>query len=185
MKVYKVADVIDGKLRLPDKKSKQWKLLLEAIKPASESFWVDFQLTAGQNDDKPAFLGMTKVIHFHDQLFVPEHHPAPAEIEGVFLKIKKIVYDEEAKIASLRAEVSSIESAAELAKTSKKRAPISESVKLAVWNRDGGACVKCGSNKAIHFDHIIPIAKGGSDSFENLQILCQICNLKKSDKIAS
>lgn len=57
-------------------------------------------------------------------------------------------------------------------------------VKRQVWDRDGGKCVECGSQKDLHFDHIIPWAKGGS-SIEpiNIQILCGKHNLKKSDKI--
>ena len=33
-----------------------------------------------------------------------------------------------------------------------------------------------------NFDHIYPYAKGGKSSFENCQILCSRCNLKKNDK---
>jgi 5-methylcytosine-specific restriction protein A len=34
----------------------------------------------------------------------------------------------------------------------------------------------------IHADHIIPIAKGGKDSIENIQITHANCNLKKGSK---
>ena len=64
-----------------------------------------------------------------------------------------------------------------------KRPLIPQSVKDKVWNRDGGKCVQCGSNEKIEFDHIIPISKGGSNSYRNLQILCEKCNRSKSDKI--
>lgn len=64
-----------------------------------------------------------------------------------------------------------------------KREPISEDVRMFVWRRDGGKCVKCGSQENLHFDHIIPHSKGGSDTERNLQLLCEKCNLEKSDKI--
>ena len=57
-------------------------------------------------------------------------------------------------------------------------------VKLEVWKRDGGKCVKCGSADDLHFDHIIPWSKGGSSSTaENIQLLCGKHNLAKHDKI--
>ena len=65
----------------------------------------------------------------------------------------------------------------------RKRTPIPQDVKNAVWNRDGGRCVECGSNEDINLDHIIPFSKGGSNTWRNLQILCGSCNRKKSDKI--
>ncbi len=59
-------------------------------------------------------------------------------------------------------------------------------VKLKVWRRDKGRCVKCGSTQNLHYDHIIPVAKGGSSLVaENVQILCAKHNLEKSDKIMS
>lgn len=65
----------------------------------------------------------------------------------------------------------------------KKREPISQDVQDRVWNRDGGKCVKCGSMENLEFDHIIPFSKGGSNTYRNLQLLCQNCNRKKSNNI--
>lgn len=65
----------------------------------------------------------------------------------------------------------------------KKREPISQQVQDKVWNRDNGRCVKCGSQENLEFDHIIPFSKGGSNTYRNLQLLCQKCNRKKSNKI--
>lgn len=61
---------------------------------------------------------------------------------------------------------------------------IPTSVKLQVWKRDKGKCVKCGSNKNLHFDHVIPFSKGGSSLVaENIQLLCAKHNFEKRDKI--
>lgn len=61
---------------------------------------------------------------------------------------------------------------------------IPASVKLEVWKRDKGGCVKCGSMENLHFDHIIPYSKGGSSLVaENIQLLCIRHNLEKSDNI--
>ena len=58
-------------------------------------------------------------------------------------------------------------------------------VKIKVWARDKGRCVKCGSDKNLHYDHIIPFSKGGSSKDpNNIQLLCQKCNLSKHDNIA-
>ena len=60
---------------------------------------------------------------------------------------------------------------------------ISQEVKDKVWRRDEGKCVKCGSNEKLEFDHIIPVSKGGASTYRNVQLLCESCNRKKSDKI--
>lgn len=57
-------------------------------------------------------------------------------------------------------------------------------VKLEVWKRDKGCCVKCGSRENLHFDHIIPYSQGGSSKdSRNIQILCSKHNLEKRDRI--
>lgn len=48
-----------------------------------------------------------------------------------------------------------------------KREHIAQDVKVLVWQRDGGRCVSCGSQSDLEFDHIIPIAMGGSVIFNS------------------
>jgi HNH endonuclease len=61
---------------------------------------------------------------------------------------------------------------------------IPTAVKLAVWRRDGGCCVQCGSRDNLHFDHVIPYSRGGSSlRAENIQLLCARHNLQKHDAI--
>lgn len=63
------------------------------------------------------------------------------------------------------------------------RVPIPSHIMQAVWKRDMKCCVTCGSGQSLEFDHIIPVAKGGSNSINNIQLLCQKCNRTKSSKI--
>jgi len=60
---------------------------------------------------------------------------------------------------------------------------IPRDVRQRVWQRYGGRCAECGANDYLEFDHIIPVARGGSNSENNIQLLCRRCNLKKSDSI--
>ena len=65
-----------------------------------------------------------------------------------------------------------------------RRRIIPTSVKLAVWKRDNGQCVLCGSVDELHFDHDLPWSKGGTSLTEaNVQLLCARHNLEKHDKI--
>jgi tetratricopeptide (TPR) repeat protein len=63
------------------------------------------------------------------------------------------------------------------------RAAIPEEVRHAVWRRDEGRCVQCGSQEKLEYDHIIPVSRGGSNTERNLQLLCEPCNRAKSATI--
>lgn len=65
----------------------------------------------------------------------------------------------------------------------RRRAQVSDDVKHFVWMRDEGRCRHCGSSVELQFDHIIPISKGGSNTPENLQVLCGPCNRRKGGSV--
>lgn len=60
-----------------------------------------------------------------------------------------------------------------------RRERIPQDTKIAVWQRDQGRCVECGDQSELEFDHIIPLAMGGSNTMRNLQLLCGRCNRRK------
>ena len=55
---------------------------------------------------------------------------------------------------------------------------------LAILEMQGHKCAYCRRklDKTRHVDHVTPIKLGGSNSRENLQLLCPKCNLSKSAK---
>ena len=51
-----------------------------------------------------------------------------------------------------------------------------------IFNRDNHQCQYCGeyfTTKQLTLDHIIPVVKGGNNSWENLVSACRCCNQKK------
>jgi len=64
-----------------------------------------------------------------------------------------------------------------------RREAIPRLVQREVWQRDGGRCVECSTRERLCFDHIIPFSRGGGNSVRNLQLLCESCNLSKSNRI--
>ncbi len=59
-----------------------------------------------------------------------------------------------------------------------------------VFTRDSFRCRSCGRSPAVehgvvlHVDHVIPWSKGGQTVDDNLQTLCDRCNLGKSDVVS-
>ncbi len=61
------------------------------------------------------------------------------------------------------------------------RRPFSASELVEIEERAGGRCSACGvANAAMSPDHRIPRSRGGGDGAENIQLLCQSCNILKS-----
>lgn len=50
-------------------------------------------------------------------------------------------------------------------------------------DRHRGLCAYCHSRPFEHWDHIIPIARGGAHSIGNLTPACARCNLSKQAKL--
>ena len=97
------------------------------------------------------------------------------------LLVKHYVLRRERHYQRIRREVEALENLEKLDGVT--REPISESVRLFVWQRDKGQCVKCGSRERLEFDHIIPIANGGGNTERNIQLLCEVCNRSKGASI--
>lgn len=66
-----------------------------------------------------------------------------------------------------------------------KRKPIKPSLRFDILKRDDYRCQMCGATAKdgakLEVDHITPVAKGGSNDADNLQVLCRDCNAGKSD----
>jgi len=66
-----------------------------------------------------------------------------------------------------------------------EKIPIPASLREDVLQRDKFTCQHCGRsapNVVLHVDHIIPESKDGPTNLDNLQVLCQLCNIGKSNR---
>ena len=62
---------------------------------------------------------------------------------------------------------------------------LSSGIALKLMTLQRGMCAACHCNlskSGKHIDHIMPISKGGSNTDENVQLLCPQCNLDKNAK---
>lgn len=65
-----------------------------------------------------------------------------------------------------------------------ERGKVTNRMRFAIYERDHYRCRKCGRRtNDLEVDHIIPIAKGGKSTFDNLQTLCHRCNYRKGSSI--
>lgn len=70
--------------------------------------------------------------------------------------------------------------------TAEQKIRVMPAIRWQVFQRDQWKCVSCGRNShngaILHVDHIIPRSRGGSDSLDNYQTLCDVCNIGKSNR---
>ncbi len=65
-----------------------------------------------------------------------------------------------------------------------KRRQFTSKERTIIYNKNKGRCAICGEfvpYDAFTVDHIIPLAKGGTNELNNLQCTCKTCNLIKQD----
>ena len=65
-----------------------------------------------------------------------------------------------------------------------KRPSIPKHIRSEVFRRDGYSCRHCGSGHKLQIDHKTPYSWTKDDRIENLQTLCQPCNLRKLNRFA-
>ena len=67
----------------------------------------------------------------------------------------------------------------------RERTRMTPGLRAKILKRDGSRCRMCGASAAeatLHVDHIIPVSLDGRTVAENLQTLCQSCNLGKGNR---
>lgn len=63
------------------------------------------------------------------------------------------------------------------------RERITRELRLAIYERDGHKCLKCGATEKLSLDHIVPAVHGGATTPGNLRTLCGSCNSAKGDRL--
>lgn len=66
---------------------------------------------------------------------------------------------------------------------------IPAAVRRAVWERDGGRCTyvspdghRCEEREQLELDHVLPVARGGHATVENLRLLCRAHNRQAAER---
>ncbi|MFN8369783.1 MAG: HNH endonuclease [Bacteriovoracaceae bacterium] len=92
---------------------------------------------------------------------------------------------------ALSTEEKKLEKLSPVRETSKKSRYIPAKIKKSVWIRAKGQCEwrdpknnkSCNSKQLLQYDHIIPYAHGGDNSFNQIQLLCSTHNLHRGVEI--
>ena len=114
---------------------------------------------------------------FRHEVYSTEADLTPAEFRALMLEAENKRKAKIARAVALDEQVKSMNEAKQL------RKPILDDIKVLVWQRDRGQCVRCGSNRNLEFDHIIPVSMGGANTARNLQLLCEACNRAKGGSL--
>ncbi len=172
---------------LPCKKCGQTEFTIWDIQPSVISIRCNQCKKKCDYSDSDLKEGFVQSLIFHHNLFL--------DLVGIknplLEKYKKVPFD----ISSLRknqpvfqayifqSKGAIIKADEEVEESNKGNRRVPRTVQDQVWRRDEGKCVLCGSNEKLEFDHIIPFSKGGSNTYRNIQLLCENCNRVKSSRI--
>ncbi|MBU2890452.1 HNH endonuclease [Celeribacter halophilus] len=106
--------------------------------------------------------------------------PWQEAIKAVFLDRVDIVaeYDDYVHSPSCKIRIPSVVVLKDYVKPQKRVA----FTRFNLFLRDEFCCQYCGSRGELTFDHVIPRARGGVTSWENIVAACVPCNLKKGSK---
>jgi len=109
-------------------------------------------------------------------------------LEAFVKKMNQDGSDDEKKLEQKELEPESKKEAKPFIASGQDRHGIPLGLRYRVLSRDRFKCVRCGATPAsdptakLHVDHIIPFSKVRETKFENLQTLCEECNLGKGNR---
>ncbi|GAD55003.1 HNH endonuclease [Limimaricola cinnabarinus] len=106
--------------------------------------------------------------------------PWQEAVKAVFLDRVDIVaeYDAEVHSPSMVIRIPSVVVLRDFVRPQKRVA----FTRFNLFLRDGFRCQYCGSKGDLTFDHVIPRARGGVTSWENVVAACSPCNLRKGSR---
>jgi hypothetical protein len=139
--------------------------------------------TNPKRDEGSPTVPTRRIWLYRDAFYVTDRSPKASELDEVTLRIKALYFQDDLALKRLREQVANFEAIGRVSGDKAGRQSIPDDVKLLVWSRDGAACVRCRATVDLHFDHIIPLSRGGGDHAENIQLLCRSCNLSKGSRL--
>jgi 5-methylcytosine-specific restriction endonuclease McrA len=126
-------------------------------------------------------------VHVQDRIWVFHNDvvqvdsPDDLNLDELALRITHLVLKGDKTISKIKREVEYLQNLKSRPAT--RRKPIPDDVRMFIWQRDEGRCIKCGNREQLEYDHIIPVAEGGSNTARNIQLLCETCNRQKGKSI--
>lgn len=94
-----------------------------------------------------------------------------------------LLVDEEAK-KKAKAKRKAAKRKRRIAKSKEGQEPVDYQ---AILDRDQGICYLCekpiAEDDKLHYDHVVPLSKGGLTNTENLAMTHHVCNIRKGSKL--
>jgi hypothetical protein len=139
--------------------------------------WSEWRLIGGNEEIAAQMAEEMFFVLFANRSFLSRFN------EHMAARVSSLVPDENDKLLTINSD----------GETILKRKEPPQWAKRAVFFRDRGYCCGCGRNlensrspiNRAHYDHIVPLAAGGLNDVSNLQLMCESCNGKKSDRRAA
>ena len=194
---YVIKNFYPNKKMYPEQIQKLYRLVeeLETLREAKqiiENYKAEYQQYLGDvpafvmENDEAGFYSRLGFANIDESVLTVEYKFAYTSGGGMAQRAFTVPMTEETIVALIKALESKLTAAA-FAK--EQRSLMTRKLRNSIKERDNFTCCNCQNsthaepNLLLEIDHIIPVAKGGCTTEDNLQTLCWKCNRAKSDKI--